>query len=148
MWGILEQGVWRAEQRVQIQTDPYILEEVIPYASCHAPPPTVDDIWEEEIVRVGDLEYNGSFVTVCLPGTILKQWCIKQNLPVPSIPDSMPSVTPQLLLPKPQSLPQSLPKQQHNKPYTKQYPNSQKLHTTNRNMQSSRPFKPKCFIED
>jgi hypothetical protein len=136
MWGILESGTWKAEERKQIQTDPYILEEIIPFPNIHAPPPLVDDVWEEEIRRMGDIEYNGAFVSVCLPGGILKKWCSQQSLPVPSVSDSLQTSQP------PQPLPSQLPRSSKlpDKKYTTQSYQTHKPH--------SKPFKPKCFIED
>ena len=122
LWGTLQNGEWSVEERKQVQVEPYILEEVT-RLPLHAPPPTIDDVWDEECIRVGDMEWNGSLLSVCLPGTILKQWCAKQGLLVPAISDSPFSVPPS----KPvemKSLPQTKPHAQtkpHSHPHTKSH---------------------------
>ncbi len=87
MWGIFQNGQWTVEKRKQIQMDSYLLEEVTQCSQVQAPPPVVDDVWDEEIVSVNEMEYNGATISVILPSIILKKWCSKYALAIPDIPD-------------------------------------------------------------
>ena len=83
-WGILSKKMneWHVETREQILTSPYLLEKVTEY-DIQAPPPTIDDVWEEEILKKEKVVWNGSLVSICLPGSELKSWCKKEFLEIP-----------------------------------------------------------------
>lgn len=139
LWGILQNGEWIVEERNQIQSEPYLLEEV-KRLPVHAPPPAIDDVWEEECIQVGDMEYNGSLLSVCLPGAILKQWCAKQGLPVPVVSDSVFSVVPNK--PVHATSLQTKPAQTKPQPHSKPQPQYQTKH----HFKQSKPGT--CYIVD
>lgn len=146
LWGILHNGEWSVEERKQVQVEPYLLEEVT-RLPLHAPPPAVDDVWDEEWIRVGDMEWNGTLLSVCLPGTILKQWCVKQGLPVhASISDSVSVSTSSFSVPPSKLVEMKPPTYSkphgYSKPYTK--PHSQPH--TKPHFKHSKPGT--CYIMD
>ena len=81
MWGILMNDKWTVERRTMVESDP-LLEKVERFPSVHTAPFKVDDVWDEEVyVREDGLEMNG-LSSICLPSHALKQWSLKNNIPV------------------------------------------------------------------
>jgi hypothetical protein len=98
MWGILTKDVWSVEKRHFVQANP-LIERIESVNTLHAPPITVDDVWDEEFITIQDTEYTG-LVSVCLPGPIMNQWCTKHAIEVPTLHsplDSIPCLTPTLI---------------------------------------------------
>ena len=83
-WGILHGDNWRAEIRKTVATDgeKFILEAVTPYFT-YAPPPDVDDVWEEE---VHILPYGACGNVLTIQGTLLEiqKICATNRIPLPS----------------------------------------------------------------
>jgi len=63
MWGTLEGDTWTSEIRKPVQhSSTFLLEEI--RMKYELPPVVVDDMWEEDIVRVGNMTYGGTTTMV------------------------------------------------------------------------------------
>ncbi len=133
-WGILSKNEWRVETREPILTSPYLLEKVMEH-DIQAPPPTIDDVWEEEILKQEKAVWNGSILSICLPGSEMKSWCKKELLEIPECLSSIEETSfgPSNLVKHPNPNPNS---NKVSKP--KPNPNPKFSHTHVR----------KCYIED
>jgi hypothetical protein len=84
-WGILRADDWRAEIRHVVASDgeKYLLESVTPYPTS-APPPDVDDVWEEEIHT---LPYGTCGNVLVIQGTLLEiqNICTSNKLSLPPV---------------------------------------------------------------
>lgn len=148
LWGILggpnNPTGWMVERRTQHQSDLHLLESVERYSDISAPPSQVDDVWDEEVIAIGDVEYTG-FVSVCLPASVLHQWCIRQGLPsFPVLETATPtSVAKAVTTPV---------YTQKSSPHTKQYGNHDRKQFTqqssSRGRHPSTPRKSIYYIED
>ena len=83
-WGILTGDAWNAEIReaVVFEGEKYLLETIHPQP-IHAPPPSVDDIWEEE---VHILPYGTCGNVLTIRGTLseIKHICSSNKIAIPS----------------------------------------------------------------
>ena len=82
-WGILTGDVWNTEVREAVASDEdkYLLE-TIHSLPIHAPPPSVDDVWEEE---VHILPYGTCGNVLTIRGTLseIKRICSSNNIAIP-----------------------------------------------------------------
>ncbi len=143
-WGILnlKTNEWTVETREQLSTHPYLLEKV-QFHTIQAPPPAVDDIWEEEIQMDGKTVWNGGLVTVCLSGAELKAWCSQESLELPEGLEIEIGTQPPMQKQETHAVHQT--KYNGNK-FQNKYQNSQNFHKNNKSFQ--KPQGGKCFIED
>ena len=93
-WGFLRGDVWNAETRTHVASDGenYLLETVVPYPT-NAPPPVVDDMWEEEVHMMP----YGTWCNVrVIYGTLseIKRICSSNNVSLPRAIASYVDVTP------------------------------------------------------
>ncbi len=147
-WGILnlKTNEWTVETREALVMQPYLLEKV-QFHTIQAPPPTVDDIWEEEIQSQGKTVWNGELVTVCLSGEELKKWCSQESLELPEGLEIDCNSVGQIesSFPKPkQPTPSSKYQNQNYNQNRNRYPNGNSKHS----FTHQRPMGGKCFIED
>jgi hypothetical protein len=92
MWGILTGSDWYVERRTLLSTTPMV--EAVERLDIHAPPPHVDDIWEEEVVLKDGTEWNG---LLSFTGTAqaVQNWYVKMtnkrlDVPLPHSEASVP----------------------------------------------------------
>ena len=93
-WGFLRGDVWNAETRTHVASDGenYLLETVVPYPT-NAPPPVVDDMWEEEVHM---MPYGTWGNVRVIYGTLseIKRICSSNNVSLPRAITSYVDVTP------------------------------------------------------
>jgi hypothetical protein len=84
-WGYQQANDWHALTRKTVATDgeKYVLESVTPYPT-HAPPPDVDDVWEEEIHV---LPYGSCGNVLEIQGTLseIQNICATHKISLPSV---------------------------------------------------------------
>jgi hypothetical protein len=90
LWGILAGQEWRVERRIPLSSE----VEQIELVDVHAPPPRVDDLWEEDVYEFEDgSEWNGLHTFVGSPEAA-KKWCLKSGILFPNVNMSNKTNTP------------------------------------------------------
>jgi hypothetical protein len=92
MWGILTGPDWLVERRTILSTTPMI--EAVERLDIQAPPPRVDDIWEEEVVLGDGTEWNG-LLSFMGNAHAVQNWYVKTtnkrlDVPLPHSDASVP----------------------------------------------------------
>ncbi len=160
MWGILglEKGLWYVERRRRIHEEEGICLESVEFMPIQAPPPSVDDVWNEEFYDEGGHVWNG-LVSVCFPSAAMIGWCSKHGFGSSAVmkilqeeSQKINSLTQQI------QLPQQQPQQQQNqRPQRSQhnnrnnhgnYSNQRPQQHINRFQQYQRPRQSQCLIMD
>lgn len=77
------ESAWIAEQRVLAAHAPHALLESVTPLSIEAPPPTVDDIWEEEVVTSKNC-ICGNILTLAGTGEELLEWLDRERIALPA----------------------------------------------------------------
>jgi hypothetical protein len=88
-WGTLP---WKVETRTHVlETENYLVEHCIP---TDLPPPyDVDDIWEEDVILLPNIEYNGLLSIVGTWQEILGV-LQREDLPIPLLPTQLTTQKP------------------------------------------------------
>jgi hypothetical protein len=78
MWGFLTGSEWVVERRTPVKGSEYL--EVVERCSIHAPPPQVDDVWDEEVILMEDgSEWNGLW-SLCDDANTVSKWCSRHSI--------------------------------------------------------------------
>lgn len=79
LWGILAGNDWRVERRTPLSDQ----VEKVELLEIQAPPPLVDDIWEEDVYHLEDgSEWNGIH-TFTGSYSAAQKWCSKAGIVIP-----------------------------------------------------------------
>jgi hypothetical protein len=89
MWGILIHDEWTVEKRTPVDDlscNDRVVERI--ERMDMLPPIELDDVWEEEILRLQksdvNLTYDGNLISVLGTADSLRKWCAASNLECPA----------------------------------------------------------------